>query len=140
MQHCNVLILSAGRRVELVKCFKKASSKLGLDSLLVAGDCQENAPALYFADDRVILPRISSPKYIDSIIDVCNRYEISLVVPTIDTDLLVLAINKERIEGPHLPKCLYPTKRLFKFAVINKTQRFLKQSGFVVPHMYSAES
>lgn len=37
MTEYNVLILSAGRRVELVQSFKKAAKKLGINSKVVAG-------------------------------------------------------------------------------------------------------
>ncbi len=55
----NILILSAGRRVELTKCFKAARDRLKIGGKVVAMDCSELAPALYFADARVIAPRIS---------------------------------------------------------------------------------
>ena len=54
----NVLILSAGRRVELVNCFKAARDRLGIEGKVVAADCSELAPALYFADVKKIVPRI----------------------------------------------------------------------------------
>ena len=46
----NVLILSAGRRVELVKCFQKAAKRLNIKSKVVAADISDMAPAIYFAD------------------------------------------------------------------------------------------
>ena len=99
MRSYNILILSVGRRVELVNCFKRAARRLGVSSTIVGADCLDTAPALYFADKINILPRISSPDYIDGIIKVCNDNEVSLVVPTIDTDLLPLSENRERIES-----------------------------------------
>lgn len=98
MDNINVLILSAGRRVELVQCFQYAARKLNIISNIVACDCSDTAPALYFADKVCKLPKISEPDYITSIIDTCVQEEISLVVPTIDPDLLLLAKNKKDIE------------------------------------------
>ena len=95
----NILILSAGRRVELVNCFKRAKERLGIDGAIVAADCSDLAPALYFADQRAIVPRISEGmEYVDAIIDICNREEICLIVPTIDTELMLLSENKAYIE------------------------------------------
>ena len=102
----NVLILSAGRRVELIRCFKRAADMLDISGSVVAVDCSPTAPALYFADKYRLVPRIDSGRYVDAVIDVCKEEHISLVVPTIDTELLLLAENKERIESESGAKLL----------------------------------
>lgn len=47
MNEYNILILSAGRRVELVQSFQRAARKLNIKSNVVAGDCSDIAPAIY---------------------------------------------------------------------------------------------
>lgn len=51
----NYLMLSVGRRGELLKDFRKSISK---DSKIVATDLSPYAPALYFADKQYLVPRI----------------------------------------------------------------------------------
>ncbi|WP_282140954.1 ATP-grasp domain-containing protein [Cytobacillus oceanisediminis] len=140
MSEINVLILSAGRRVELVQCFQKAAEKLDIKSNIVAGDCSDTAPALYFADRTYKLPRILEPNYIDVIIDACNQENISLVVPTIDTDLLLLAENKSFIEEKTNAKVLISDYKVVEICrdKIN-TQRYLEEIGFGIPKMYTEE-
>ena len=48
----NILILSAGRRVELVQSFQKAAKRLNIKSKVVAGDCSETAPAIYLQIEK----------------------------------------------------------------------------------------
>lgn len=138
MNEMNILILSAGRRVELVQCFQKAARKLNVKSNIIAGDCSNTAPALYFADRARELPRIKEPNYIESIINVCNEENIALIVPTIDTDLLLLAENKKFIEEQINAKVLISDVDVVKICrdKIN-TQRFLEENGFGVPKMYT---
>lgn len=138
MKSYNILILSVGRRVELVNCFKNAAKSLNINSVIVGGDCQDTAPALYFADKISILPKISSPKYIDAIIEVCSLYDIALVVPTIDTDLMLLSKNKKKIESLTKAKVLISNEEVVKICrdKIN-TQKYLEANGFKVPHMYT---
>jgi carbamoyl-phosphate synthase large subunit len=140
MNEFNILILSAGRRVELVQCFQKAAKKLNVNSTIVAGDCSDTAPALYFADRTFKLPRINEPNYIDSIIEACNKENIALVVPTIDTDLLMLAENKNYIEENTNSRILISDTRVIKICrdKIN-TQKFMEENGFGVPRMYTDE-
>ncbi|GHV31715.1 carbamoyl phosphate synthase [Synergistales bacterium] len=94
----NVLILSAGRRVELIKAFKSARDALGFNGKVIAADISDTAPALYFADEKVIVKPIKDGGFIIDIIDVCKKYDIDLIVPTIDTELPILAANKALIE------------------------------------------
>lgn len=140
MREINILILSAGRRVELVKSFQKAALRLGIKSNIVAGDCSEIAPAIYFADRKAILPRINEPNYIDEIISVCKQESVSLIVPTIDTDLLLLSQEKQRIESEAGAKVLISSPEVVSICrdKIN-TQKFLENNGFMIPKMYTEE-
>jgi len=140
MTEYNILILSAGRRVELVQSFQKAAKRLNIKSNVVAGDCSETAPAIYFADRKAILPRINEANYIDEIINVCKRENIKLVVPTIDTDLLLLSEERERVESESGAVVLISNTEVVSICrdKIN-TQKFLEQNGFKIPKMYSEQ-
>lgn len=84
----NVLITSAGRRVALVRAFKRA---LGGDGVVVAADADPLAPAFEVADESEVVPRLGSPLYRERLAQLCSRRRINLVIPTIDTELLVLS-------------------------------------------------
>lgn len=134
----NVLILSAGRRVELIECFQNAREKAGVFSKVIAADISPLAPALYYADEYRLIPRIGEENYIQSIINLCTEKTIKIIIPTIDTELLVLSKNKEIIENATGTKVL-----VSDLGVINicrdkiKTQKFLEENGFNIPKMYS---
>ncbi len=136
----NVLILSAGRRVELISCFKRAKERLKIKGTIVAADASELAPALYFADINEVVPRISdNDAYIRAIRDICGNFNISLVVPTIDTELLLLSERKAEIEDTGA-KVLVSEKEVMEVCRDKKnTQAFLEKNGFLVPHMLSDE-
>ncbi len=133
----NILILSAGRRVELVRCFDAARNRLEVNGSIYAMDASELAPALYFADDRIIAPLISdNDGYIKCIIDTCNKYDIHLIVPTIDTELILLSERKEEIESSTNAKVLISSKEVIRICRDKKnTQKFLEDNGFAVPRM-----
>lgn len=136
----NVLILSAGRRVELINCFKRAKERLKIKGSIVAADASELAPALYFADINEIVPRISdNDGYIKAIVNICRNFNISLIVPTIDTELLLLSERKAEIEETGA-KVLISDERVTRICRDKKnTQEFLEQNGFLVPHMLGEE-
>ena len=134
MKQINVLILSAGRRVELVNCFKAARDKLNIDGKVYTADMSPTAPALYFSDGAFIVPRISSDEYIPAIIDLCNQHDISLVVPTIDTELEKLAVNRQLIEGSTKARVLVSSPEATAICCDKfKTAEFFEKNCFGYP-------
>lgn len=104
MRH-NILITSAGKRVALVKAFKETIIKFFLDSKVYTTDMNPHmAPAAYVSDGCVAVPRVTSEDYIGILQEICLKYDIGLVVPTIDTELAILSANKAIFEeiGTHL--------------------------------------
>ncbi len=89
----NYLMLSVGRRGELMKDFR-ASMEEG--SRIIATDNSPYAPALYFADKQYIVPRIDDPIYIETILDICKKEQINVVTTFIDPEIMLLAENRER--------------------------------------------
>lgn len=136
MNSINILILSAGRRVELINCFKKAAKELKIDSKVIATDLLDTAPAIYFADNYYLIPRIGSDDYIEKIIEICNKEGIRLIIPTIDTELLVLARNKYYIESQTNAKLLVSDLPIIEICR-NKisSQNFFDKKGFGVPKL-----
>lgn len=89
----NVLILSAGTRNKVVQYFKKT---IGNRGIVVATDMSSLAPALYEADKYYIVPRMTDHGYLDVILDICKKENISGVLSLIDPELSLLAENAEK--------------------------------------------
>jgi len=91
----NVLVLSAGRRVELVQAFQRELRNLIPGAKVVAADARpELSSACHIADARVTLPRCGEAEYVDALRDTCIRHAIGLVIPTIDHELPILAQHR----------------------------------------------
>lgn len=84
-----VLISSAGRRTSLVAAFRKAVSDVG--GIVIATDVDPLAPALLMADRGEVVPRLDDAAFPDRFLDLCAVLGVDLVVPTIDTELQLLA-------------------------------------------------
>jgi carbamoyl-phosphate synthase large subunit len=89
------LFLNAGRRVEMLDCFRKAFAAEGVSGRIIATDIQPLAPAWYLADDRFLLPSSRDAEFIESLGALCRAQSVDLVIPFIDPDLSVLAANRE---------------------------------------------
>lgn len=96
MKPINILILSAGTRNKIVQYFKKNLSGNGR---VIATDMSTIAPAIYEADKYYIVPRITEPGYIDIILDICKKENISGVLSLIDPELSLLAENEDKFKA-----------------------------------------
>jgi carbamoyl-phosphate synthase large subunit len=90
-----VLLTSAGRRVSLLRAFRRAVAALGGGRVLAA-DVSGTAAALHEADAHFRVPRCDAPDYVPALLDICRREGVVLVVPTIDPELLPLSCARDQ--------------------------------------------
>ena len=93
-----ILFTSIGRRVELVQAFRKAADELKIELIIIGADITDDAPALYFCDEARIVCRIKDSNYIPQLLTICESERVDCLIPTIDTDLLLLSENKKYFE------------------------------------------
>lgn len=91
-----LLFTSVGRRVELMQAFRSAANRNNITLEIHGADISESAPALFFCDKTHIIPRISDEKYIPALLEICKNEKIDALIPTIDTDLLLLSQNQDK--------------------------------------------
>lgn len=89
----NILILSAGTRDKVVQYFKKELAGKGK---VYATDCSNLAPAIYEADEYRLVPRMTAPGYLEVILDICKKENITGVFSLIDPELSLLAQHREK--------------------------------------------
>lgn len=99
MKKIKILFTSVGRRVELMRAFRAAADRLGISLEIWGADMTDTAPALLFCDRTVRVPRIRDAAYIPSLVELCEREKIDALIPTIDTDLLILSESKALFEA-----------------------------------------
>lgn len=87
----NVMLTCAGRRNYLILDFRRA---LGGRGRVLAGDMTHHASALHEADEKLILPPIDRPEYVDVLLDTCKKKAIGLLVPLNDYELPILAARR----------------------------------------------
>ena len=95
----NILITSAGQRVSLVRAFQRELKTLYPDGKVFTSDmAPQFSAACNVSDQYFQVKRVTDPDYIDELMGLCLLNNIKMIVPTIDTELLVLAQNKERFK------------------------------------------
>ncbi|MGE5552030.1 MAG: ATP-grasp domain-containing protein [Bacteroidota bacterium] len=130
----NILITSAGRRSSLVTAFKEAAHRR--KGLLYAGDIDSLAPALFLADQALPLPAVQSPEYIPRLLALAAEHSIRLIVPTIDTELPVLARASDGFSRQGCPILVSPPELV---NICGDKWQFVKvfdAHGIKVPHSW----
>jgi carbamoyl-phosphate synthase large subunit len=95
----NLLILSPGRRVEIVEYFKETFHAAGRKVYTL--DMSPYAPALYSGDEffRIEKDFDHLDKYINDILGICKEKNISVILTLIDPELVLLSDYKELFES-----------------------------------------
>jgi len=93
----NILVTSAGRRVALVASLRDDAAALGVAGKIIAADASPaRSAACGLAAESFAVPPCADPGYADAVLSACDQRRVRMVVPTIDTELLPLAIAQGR--------------------------------------------
>jgi carbamoyl-phosphate synthase large subunit len=116
----NILITSAGKRVILTKLFKRTLKSIYPYAKVYTTDMNpELAPAGIISDGCFKAPGVSDSNYAHFLIDVCIKNNIRIIIPTIDSELFVLAENKSLFQE----KNIVPLIADFQFISICRDKR-----------------
>lgn len=135
----NILITSAGRRVSLVNQFKSEIKNVDLKSKVFISDLQPSrSAAAHFADKAFPLGKFEDPNYIKDLLDLCLAQGISLIIPTLDTELLLYSEN-QNLFNSHGIKMVVSSPELIQ-ACSDKvlTKLFFEQRGIKSPKIFEA--
>lgn len=132
----NILITSAGKRVSLVRIFQEALRKLSLQAKVYTTDMKpEMAPAGFISDGCFKVPRVTDDNYINRLIDICCTNNIGLIIPTIDTELALLAENKSLLREKGVEVIVSSTDFVCACRDKRKTSALFQQLDICIPEI-----
>lgn len=133
MNH-NIIITSAGQRVALVRGFQETLKRFFPECKVYTTDMNpELAPAAYVSDGCFEVPRCTSDEYIDALLTICLGNGIGLIVPTIDTELVILSANKEKFAKQGVTVSVPDYDFVMKCRDKRNTGQFFEEHGIRVP-------
>lgn len=91
-----ILFTCVGRRVELLRAFRRAGERLGIRIEIHGADATQMSPGMHHVDRAHIVPLIRTGKYIDALLRLVRKHKIKLLIPTIDSELLDLSRSVDR--------------------------------------------
>lgn len=135
----NVLFTSVGRRVELIRAFRRAYDALGLRGRTVGVDIDPLAPAFRVVDRALLAPPSRSPDYVTWLVQVCTEERIDLILPLIDGDIPILAEHHEALESGGAQVLVPPLDAVMRTRDKWRTLQLFKQLDLAVPATWLPE-
>jgi len=129
----NVLFTSVGRRVELIKAWKKAYVDLDIDGEIIGTDIDPLASASNFVDSFYIVPRSEHEDFIPTIQEICIENNINLLFPLNDNDLRPLSLGKKILEKNEIIVAISQIKSIETTVDKWSTYQFFKNVGIKTP-------
>ena len=128
-----ILFTGVGRRIELLQAFRNAALVLNKELKIYGADMAGTAPALAYCDYTRKVVAMKDPGYIQNLLDICKKDQIDLLIPTIDTDLLVLSENKDRFTAVGTKVMISEPEMIRICRDKNNTSRFFIDCGLRAP-------
>lgn len=133
----HILFTGAGRRIELIQAFRQAALTLDINLKIYGAEMAHTAPALAYCDFTRIVCSMKDEDYIPQLVNICKKDSIDLIIPTIDTDLLVLSKNTDKFEQVGTKVLISKTESIKICRDKNFTSDFFESCGLNAPKTYN---
>lgn len=137
MKELHILFTAVGRRIELLQAFRQAALILNIDLKIYGADMVKTAPALAYCDSVRIVCSMKDGEYISQIKKVCLEDRIDMVIPTIDTDLMIMSQNIEEFEKIGTKILISKKDKIMLCRDKTYTADFFKKCGLFAPDIYN---
>lgn len=135
-----VVFSSAGRRVELIRCFMNDARELGIPLRTVAIDMNPRmSAACRIVDKAYTAPPCVDSAFIPFLKKICLEENAELVIPTIDTELLTLSRAKKDFQAAGIRIAVSEESVVAMARNKLQTAQFLTSVGIPTPITLSLE-
>ncbi|AKF25178.1 hypothetical protein YH65_07070 [Sulfurovum lithotrophicum] len=130
----NILITSAGRRVSLVRNFQDTLKAFNENGKVYTTDMNPVlSSACQISDGFLEVPRVTDKEYLSILKNYCIDKNISIIVPTIDTELHILADVKDEFLKDNIFIAISSKEICDTFYLKDSTEKFFVDNGFDTP-------
>lgn len=138
MHKQNILITSAGRRVSLTRFFQAALKSRGE---VICGDADPAlSSACQVADRWIKLPRVDTCDFEQNLLETCLTNRVCLVIPTIDTELLLFAQIRDKFLSHGIQIIVSDLDLIQTCRDKRKTMKFFAANNIDAPELYSKDN
>jgi carbamoyl-phosphate synthase large subunit len=131
-----ILITSAGSTngVNVIKVLKEQKE---LKLFLIACDMNPLAAGFYMADKYFVAPKANSPNFIPTILKICKKERVQIIIPTFSYELPFFAKNKAIIEKEGIKMAISDYETFLITEDKLKTYEYFEKWKIPFPKVYS---
>jgi carbamoyl-phosphate synthase large subunit len=130
----NTIITSAGRRVSLVRAFQKEARLISEKAKVFTIDMNPSlSAACQIADASFKVNSLKDPEYMNDLLRIAVENEVRIIVPTLDTELLLLAENKKLFAYNGISVVVSESDFIKKCRDKRLTNQFFVERGIGIP-------
>ena len=131
----NILITSAGRRVSLVQNFQNTLKELLNENhkVFTTDINPKLSSACQVSDGYLKVPKVTDKNYLTILKEYCIEKEISIIIPTIDTELSILSEAKSDFSKIGISIIISSKNICDTFYLKNTTEKFFIEHDFDTP-------
>lgn len=123
-----------------MNCFRQAANQLGQDMAILAADMDPAwSPACQTADQVFKVPACTDPGFISHMLDICRNHGVDVIVPTIDTELLVYAASRKQFTDIGTDIHISSEKFITVARDKQATAKILSEHGVFTPATWTPE-
>ena len=137
MKEIHILFTGVGRRIELLRAYRQAALCQNVNLKLYGADMAGTAPALAYCNYTRKVCAMRDSGYIDALVEICKSDNIDLLIPTIDTDLLILSRNVDKFKKIGTRVLISAPDKISICRDKNKTGEFFESCGLKAPKTYN---
>jgi carbamoyl-phosphate synthase large subunit len=126
----------AGPAIAVIKALKAQKE---LDLKVISIDMGRLAAGLYLSDDRYLVPAAEDADFIDTVLGICRKEGIDIVIPISDPETMVFANNIGRFKNleTKVLVCGLETAQIANDKL--RAYKFCLENGILAPKVYSSE-
>jgi len=135
-----MLVSSCGRRVQLIEAFRTDARDLGVDLRVVGIDVHPvHSAAAMVADASYRVPSVQNERFLPSVRQICADEHVSLVLPTIDPELILYAQQAEAFYRAGTTVSISSMRLIKMMCDKMETYQWLTGAGIRTPHTMPME-
>ena len=131
-----MLVSSAGRRGALIAALRHGADVAGIRLRVVATDITPLTAAGHLADELHLVPRVSDPALVPTLLELCRTAGVDVVVPTIDPELAVLSASRRGFAEIGTRISVSNPEVISICSDKTTSSRWLAANGFPVPRQW----
>src|SRR3989344_1081238 len=133
------LLITSSGSVTAQGVIKGLKQQQEFDYNIITTDMNEKNAGKYFGNQFYKVPSAKEESYIDTILDICKKEHVDVLIPIYDPELLKVAENKQRFQDIGCTPIISSPETIRTCNDKYKTYQFFKKIGIDTPETYKAE-